>query len=105
MANIEGVLWFSHELWPEVVAQIPHATITITGKNPPSEIRELSKNGAGRSSITVTSNLQDQQAHLEWAGVLIFPLLYSGRMRVKIFDAWCWVFPIVFTSIGAEGIR
>jgi polysaccharide biosynthesis protein PslH len=105
MPNIEGVLWFARDVWPKVIAQIPQATFTIAGKNPPSEIRELSKNGTGRSSIQVTGYIPDPQPYLERAGVFIVPLLSGGGMRVKIIDAWRWGVPIVSTSIGAEGIR
>lgn len=105
MPNIEGVLWFSREVWPKVVAQIPEATFTVVGKNPPSEIRNISKNGTGRSSIQVTGYIPDPQPYLQKAGVFIVPLLSGGGMRVKIIDAWRWGLPIVSTSIGAEGIQ
>jgi polysaccharide biosynthesis protein PslH len=103
--NIEGVIWFTRKVWPEVIAQIPQATFTVAGKNPPPEIRNLSKNGNGRSSIRVTGYIPDPQQLLERAGVFIVPLLSGGGMRVKIIDAWRWGIPIVSTSLGAEGIR
>ena len=105
MPNIEGVLWFAHQVWPKVIAQIPQATFTIVGKNSPAEIRELSKNGNNRLSIQVTGYVPNPQPYLEKAGVFIVPLLSGSGMRVKIIDAWRWGLPIVSTSIGAEGIR
>jgi polysaccharide biosynthesis protein PslH len=105
MPNIEGVMWFVQEVWPKVIAQIPEATFTIVGKNPPSEIRKLSKNGTERSSIEVTGYITDPHLYLERAGAFVVPLLSGGGMRVKIIDAWRWGLPIISTSIGAEGIR
>ena len=105
MPNIEGVLWFAREVWPKIIAKIPQATLTIAGKNPPTEVYELSRNENGRSSIQVTGYIPNPQSYLERAGVFIVPLLSGGGMRVKIIDAWRWGLPIVSTSIGAEGIR
>ncbi len=105
MPNIEGVLWFSRQVWPKVVAQIPEATFTIAGKNPPAEIRSLTKNGIGSSSIRVTGYVPDPTPFLERTGAFIVPLLSGGGMRVKIIDAWRWGLPIISTSLGAEGIR
>ena len=105
MPNIEGVMWFVREVWPKVVAKIPEVSFTIVGKNPPSEIRELSNNGTERSSIKVTGYIPDPQPYLERAAVFVVPLLSGSGMRVKIIDAWRWGLPIISTSIGAEGIH
>ena len=103
--NVEGVLWFARQVWPKITAQLPQATFTIAGKNPPAEIRALTKGQAGSSAIKVTGYVPDPQPYLQQAGVFIIPLLSGGGMRVKIVDAWRWGLPIVSTSIGAEGIR
>ncbi len=105
MPNIEGVLWFTRQVWPIIAASTSQATLTIAGKNPPAEIRALCSNGASDSTIKVTGYIADPQPYLEQAGVFIVPLLSGGGMRVKIVDAWCWGLPVVSTSIGAEGIR
>jgi len=105
LPNIEGVLWFASQVWPQVVAQIPQATFTIAGKNPPAEIRALSKGQKGMPSIQVTGYVPDPQPYLERAGVFIVPLLSGGGMRVKIVDGWRWGLPIISTCIGAEGIE
>jgi glycosyltransferase involved in cell wall biosynthesis len=103
--NVEGVIWFTRKVWPIVIDQIPQATFTIAGKNPPIEIRELSNNGHPSSAIRVTGYIPDPQPLLKKAGVFIVPLLAGGGMRVKIIDAWRWGLPIVSTSIGAEGVH
>ena len=104
LPNVEGVLWFAREVWPKVVAQVPQATFTIAGKNPPAEIQALAASQNGSSSVQVTGYVPDPQPYLERAGVFIVPLLSGGGMRVKIVDAWRWGLPVVSTSIGAEGI-
>ena len=104
MPNIEGVLWFVHQVWPKVVAKLSGAKLVIGGKNPPHAIRELSKSNNRESFIKVIGYIPDPTPYLQSAGVFIVPLLSGGGMRVKIIDAWRWGLPIVSTSIGAEGI-
>lgn len=99
LPNIQGVLWFTREVWPHVLARIPRATLTIAGKNPPPEILAISN-----AAIQVTGYVTDPRPYLEQAGVFVVPLLAGGGMRVKIIDAWRWGMPIVSTSIGVEGI-
>jgi glycosyltransferase involved in cell wall biosynthesis len=112
--NVEGVLWFVKEVWPRVIAQIPQATCTIVGKNPPKVVRDLStldhrqqatiKSGL-RNPIRITGYISDLKPYLEQAAVFIVPLLSGSGMRVKILDAWRWGLPVVSTGIGAEGLE
>lgn len=104
LPNVEGVLWFAKDVWPKIAAQVPNATFTIAGKNPPAEIQALSNMQNVNSPIDVTGYVPDPQTYLERTAVFIVPLLSGGGMRVKIIDAWRWGLPIVSTSIGAEGI-
>jgi glycosyltransferase involved in cell wall biosynthesis len=98
--NVEGVLWFARQIWPQVVAEIPQARFSILGKNPPSEIQVLDD----ETQIDVIGYVSDPRPWLERTGVFIVPLLSGGGMRVKIIDAWRWGLPVVSTTIGAEGI-
>jgi glycosyltransferase involved in cell wall biosynthesis len=100
--NVEGVQWFGREVWTKVREQLPEATFTVVGKNPPDAIRALESQDLG---VTVTGYVPDPQPYLERAGAFIVPLFSAGGMRVKIVDAWRWGLPIVSTTIGAEGLR
>jgi glycosyltransferase involved in cell wall biosynthesis len=99
--NVEGTLWFAQEVWPRVVAQVPEATFTVVGKDPPAAIRNVQ---FAISNVEVTGYLADPTPYLRQTAIFIVPLRSGGGMRVKILDAWCWGVPIVSTTIGAEGI-
>jgi glycosyltransferase involved in cell wall biosynthesis len=98
--NIEGVLWFAHEVFPHVLAQVPETQFVIIGKNPPEEIRALALQNP---NIQVTGYVANPTPYLAETAVFIVPLRAGGGMRVKIPDAWCWGVPVISTSIGAEG--
>jgi glycosyltransferase involved in cell wall biosynthesis len=99
--NVEGVLWFAREVFPQVVAQVPEARFVVIGKDPPQEVRDLPLQV---DNVQVTGYVPDPVPYLKDTAVFIVPLRAAGGMRVKIVDAWCWGVPIVSTSIGAEGI-
>jgi glycosyltransferase involved in cell wall biosynthesis len=99
--NIDGVLWFAREVWPRVLKQVPQATFTVVGKNPPQAVKVL----ADSASINVTGYVPDPGPYLEKAAAFIVPLLSGSGMRVKILDAWAAGLTVISTSIGAEGIK
>jgi glycosyltransferase involved in cell wall biosynthesis len=94
--NAQGVLWFFKEIFPLIKQELPEASLTVIGKDPPFEL-----NGNG---VQVTGYVPDLAPYLAETAVFIVPLLAGGGMRVKILDAWNWGLPIVSTTIGAEGI-
>jgi glycosyltransferase involved in cell wall biosynthesis len=98
--NVEGILWFWQQAWPQVQAQAPEARLTLIGKNPPHPIRALD----GRPDVDVPGYVEDLAPYLAETAAFIVPLRAAGGMRVKIVDAWCQGLPIVSTTIGAEGI-
>ena len=98
--NVEGAVWFLQEVWPLVRHELPQATFTIAGKNPPAELAAL----AVGQNVELTGYVPDPLPWLEQARAFIIPLLSGGGMRVKIVEAWRWGLPIVSTTLGAEGI-
>lgn len=100
--NAEGVVWFAQEVWPQIIAQCPSASLTIIGKEPPSALVGRSQQNA---NIEVTGYIDNLEHYLQETAVFIVPLHAGGGMRVKILDAWSWGLPIVSTTIGAEGIH
>jgi glycosyltransferase involved in cell wall biosynthesis len=95
--NAQGIVWFANQIFPQVLAELPAARLTVIGKSPPAELA-----GAG---VEVTGYVADLMPYLTETTVFIVPLQAGGGMRVKILDAWSWGLPVVSTSIGAEGIE
>jgi glycosyltransferase involved in cell wall biosynthesis len=99
--NVEGVVWFAREVFPQLVAAMPEVRFVVIGKDPPQEVCDLPEQVP---NVEVTGYVHDPAPYLAHTAVFIVPLHAAGGMRVKIVDAWCWGVPIVSTSIGAEGI-
>lgn len=104
--NVEGVLWFAQEVLPLVLAQVPEATFTVAGKQPPPAVQALAEPGSPlHGHVTVTGFVADPTPLLASCRAFVVPVLAGGGMRVKIVDGWQWGVPIVSTSIGAEGLK
>lgn len=99
--NIDGILWFIREVYPNIRAKRPAVIFDVVGARPPQSIVEMGSNGTG---INVTGYVNDPTPYLQQAGVMIVPLRAGGGMRVKILNALAQGLPIVSTSLGCEGI-
>jgi glycosyltransferase involved in cell wall biosynthesis len=99
--NIDGVLWFAHEVYPLIRQQRPDVCFDIVGARPPQEMVALD---GDRTGINVTGYVADPAPYLERAALMIVPLRAGGGMRVKILNALAQGIPIVSTTLGCEGI-
>ena len=99
--NIDGVLWFVHEVWPLIREKKPDAQFDVVGSRPPQEIVAL---GGDETGINVTGYVPDPMPYFQRAALMVVPLRAGGGMRVKILNALAQGIPIVSTTIGYEGI-
>ena len=99
--NIDGVLYFTHEIWPLIRKRRPSAIFEIVGPNPPEQIKRLH----GKYGIKVTGEVKDIRDPLHEASVIVVPLRIGSGTRLKILEAMAMGKAIVSTSIGAEGIE
>lgn len=99
LPNLQGILWFLKEVWPEIIEEFSDTKIFVVGKNPPDEIiRFKGKN------VIVTGYVNDVKPWIAKAEIFLVPLFSGGGIRIKILEAMAMRKPIVSTSIGAEGI-
>jgi len=103
--NAEAVLWFSKEVLPIIVEQVPEIMFVVAGKDPPGAVTEIANDPRLRGHIEVSGYIRNPRDLITASSVFVVPLRAGGGMRVKILDAWSWGIPVVSTTIGAEGIR
>jgi glycosyltransferase involved in cell wall biosynthesis len=100
--NADGIRWFAREVFPIIRNELPGASLTIIGKNPPQDFIQLSHQSSG--AIEVTGYVPDLVPYLEKAGVMVIPVRAGGGMRVRILEAFSRGIPVVTTTVGLEGI-
>jgi glycosyltransferase involved in cell wall biosynthesis len=98
-ANIDGVVWFVREVWPELRRRLAHPQLTIVGRNPSEEIRRLAA-----SDVVVTGTVEDVRPFYATAAAVVVPLRVGSGTRLKILEAMAAGVPVVSTRLGAEGL-
>jgi glycosyltransferase involved in cell wall biosynthesis len=101
LPNIDGVRWFAEEVLPLIRASHPSLPVTIVGRMPPPEIRDLALRDP---YLRVTGTVPDVRPYLWNARVSIVPLRIGGGTRLKIYEAMAAGTAIVSTTVGAEGL-
>jgi glycosyltransferase involved in cell wall biosynthesis len=97
--NIDAVIYFCREIFPQVQAVFPSAIFQIVGRNPHGKVKRLAS-----ESVQVTGTVASVADYLRDASIVIVPLRIGGGTRLKIFEAMAMGKALVSTSIGAEGL-
>jgi glycosyltransferase involved in cell wall biosynthesis len=99
--NVDAVLWFAREVFPEIKKSFPDIIFYVAGSHPPAEIRDLEGDG-----IQVLGYLTDDELENLYSNVrlAIIPLRFGAGVKGKTMEAIHHCVPIVSTSIGIEGI-
>ena len=100
-ANIDGVVWFTREIFPLVKEEIPGAQFHIVGSNPTTEVLALSST----NGVTVTGYVPDTREYLSTATVVVVPLRIARGIQNKILEAMAMGIPVVATPQAFEGIE
>ena len=97
--NVDGMLWFTKEVWPLIINKKSNVQLLIVGSQPTDEIKNLSN----IEGVEVTGFVPETTSYLDSAAVSIAPLRFGGGMKGKVNEAMAHGLPVVSTSIGAQG--
>lgn len=98
--NVDAMLWFYTNVWPDILAKWPQATLTIAGMNPTPAIAKLN----GTDNITVTGFVDDILPYFHASNIFVAPFRIARGIQNKILQAFASGLPVISTSMGAEGI-
>ncbi len=100
-ANFDAMQFFLSEIWPDLRAQVPGATLQITGR---VEGVSLAGLPAG-DGLRLTGYLPDVRPAVAAAWACVVPLRIGGGTRIKILEAMALGTPVISTPKGAEGLE
>ena len=101
LPNEDAIVYFMREIMPLITTQLPDATITVVGRNPPTSLVGLSKESP---SLVITGRVDDVRPYIERSAAYVVPLRIGGGTRLKIFEAMAMEKAVVSTTVGAEGL-
>ncbi len=99
--NVDAVLWFAKEIFPQIQEAYPDIVWHVVGGNQPKEILELAS-----EHIIIHGFVSDEELeHLYRAcRIAVVPLRYGAGVKGKVLEANYYQIPLVTTPIGAEGL-
>ena len=101
LPNVDAVLWFSRQVFPNIRAQCPEIVFHVVGSNPPKAVKDLA--GAG---IAIHADVDDKflRGLYQSARLALVPLRYGAGVKGKTVEAMGWGLPVASTSCGLEGL-
>ena len=99
-ANIDAAKFFSQEVFPEILARYPEATLEIVGGRPVEEVSAL----AELPSINVTGDVKSITEYLHWATVCVIPTRRGLGLQNKTLEAMAAGIPVVGSDRALAGL-
>lgn len=97
--NVDAVLYFTTEIFPLVLKELPDAKLYIIGDKPPTDITALAS-----KSVIVTGFRPDVRPYFDEVKLSIAPLRYGAGVKGKINQSMAFGVPVVATSAAVEGM-
>ena len=98
--NVEGLKFFTKEVWPELSRRRPEARLRIVGSRPGPEVLAMGSIGG----VEVVGPVPKVEPYYEQAEAALVPLFSGGGTRLKVLEAFAAGVPVVSTALGVEGI-
>jgi sugar transferase (PEP-CTERM/EpsH1 system associated) len=99
--NIDGVVWFCREVWPEIHRRHPQAKLALVGRNPAASIRRL----AGMPGVDVVGPVPDVRPYYAQAAVVVAPLRIARGVQNKLLEALAMGKALVTTPQTLSGLK
>ncbi len=99
--NIDAVLWFGKEVFPQVLKKYPDMKWHVVGGKVTEEIQALASD-----NIIIEGFLPDEGLHQLYreCRMAVVPLRVGAGVKGKVVEAAYFQIPLITTTIGAEGL-
>lgn len=99
--NIDGVVWFCHEVWPQIHQRDPRRTFAIVGRRPVAVVRELS----AIPGVDVVGEVPDVRPWLRRATFAVSPLRIARGVQNKVLEAMAMGKAVLASPQSLQGIQ
>lgn len=97
-ANYDAAIYFSKEILPLVLKEVPNAKFYIVGQDPPLRIRSLACD-----NIIVTGFVKDIKLEYLKSNINVAPMRFGAGTLNKIIESLVLGVPVISTPIAVEG--
>jgi sugar transferase (PEP-CTERM/EpsH1 system associated) len=99
-ANVDAVVWFANEVFPEIRQHHPDVLFYIVGSKPSNTVSQLGE----LDNIVVTGRVDDIRPYLAFAELVVAPLRIARGIQNKVLEAMAMGKIVLATSAAMEGI-
>jgi glycosyltransferase involved in cell wall biosynthesis len=97
-ANYDAAIYFTKEIFPLVLKEIPEAKFYIVGQNPPYRVRLLTSD-----NVKVTGFVKDIKEEYLKSVINVAPMRFGAGTLNKIIESLVLGVPVIATPIAIEG--
>ncbi|GAB6186812.1 TIGR03087 family PEP-CTERM/XrtA system glycosyltransferase [Thermopirellula anaerolimosa] len=98
-ANVDGLMWFLSQVWPQVRALHPDAEFRIVGAGAGPSLREA----AAKAGAVLTGDVPDVRPYLA-AAVVVAPLRIARGVQNKVLEGMAMARPVIASPQALEGL-
>ena len=99
--NIDAVLWFAKEIFPQLLKKYPELVWHIVGSGAPEEVKALASDHIILEGFVTDEELGELYRKCR---LVVVPLRYGAGVKGKIVESAYYQIPVVTTAIGGEGL-
>jgi glycosyltransferase involved in cell wall biosynthesis len=100
--NVVAARLLVEDVFPELSARCPAATLMLVGRYPPEWMMACS---ATDNRVQVTGAVPDARPYFAAASVMAVPLVEGGGTRFKVLEAFASGLPVISTEKGVQGLE
>lgn len=97
--NVDAVIYFVEEIFPQIVAQIPGIKFLVVGSHPPAEISALAS-----ANVIIHGFVPDITTLMNNVRISVNPLRFGAGVKGKMVTSMSYGVPCVGTRIAVEGM-
>ena len=98
--NVDAMLWFTAEIMPRILAELPAARLHIVGSKMPEQIRALAT-----ENIITHGYVAEVEPLFASCLLSVAPLRWGAGVKGKTNQSMSLGVPVVSTTIGVEGMH
>ncbi|MDE0368106.1 MAG: glycoside hydrolase family 99-like domain-containing protein [Gammaproteobacteria bacterium] len=98
--NLDAVLYFVREIWPDFHAAVPGAELILGGAQMPAEVENLGET----EGVRTIGYVEDLAGLFNRIRLTVAPLRYGAGAKGKVVSSLCHGVPVVASPVAAEGM-
>lgn len=99
--NVDAVVWFCREVWPDILKSQPAARFEIVGRKPTDAVQSLSR----IPGVSVAGQVPDVRPYVANAAVVVAPLRIARGIQNKVLESLAMGKLVIGSPAALDGLQ